>query len=183
MGPPSISKKVLWDTDFNKLDFEKYSLYIMEKVFNYGNWNDQVEIMRHYGLPRIRKEIINAGYLRKPVLSFLCVISYLQKSDFHAIKECSWTRYTGTTNRNLWVNLLLKFAIGEETNLVLRLGKGFYSICHNIFEKEFGCIWFQRHLFKEQVTNKKAAHVNFHKTNGNGKTKFWTIYFFINPAK
>lgn len=82
MNTPAISKKAFWDIDFLDLDFEKSSLYIMEKVFNYGGWNDQVEIMRYYGLPRIRKEIVNAGYLRKPVLSFLCTILHLQKTDF-----------------------------------------------------------------------------------------------------
>lgn len=33
-----------------------------------------VAIMKFYGLPRIRKEVIHAAYLRKPVLNFLCVI-------------------------------------------------------------------------------------------------------------
>jgi len=38
-------------------------LYVMEKIFNYGTWADQVAIMKFYGLNRIRKEIVNAGYL------------------------------------------------------------------------------------------------------------------------
>lgn len=54
----------------------------MEKIFNYGDWNDQVAIMRFYGLVRIRKEITSARYLRKPVLSFLCTILDLEKTDF-----------------------------------------------------------------------------------------------------
>lgn len=87
MNIPAISKKAFWDIDFSELDFERSSLYIMEKIFNYGSWNDQVEIMRYYGLPRIRKEIVNAGYLRKPVLSFLCTILQLQKTDFTCYKR------------------------------------------------------------------------------------------------
>ncbi|MES1223834.1 MAG: hypothetical protein ABUT20_50530 [Bacteroidota bacterium] len=82
MSNPIISKKAFWDTSFDKLDFERSSLYIMEKVFNYGDWNDQVAIMKYYSLPRIRQEIVNAAYLRKPVLSFLCTIPQLQKTDF-----------------------------------------------------------------------------------------------------
>lgn len=82
MIQPSISKKAFWDIAFNELDFEKSSLYVMEKVFNYGSWDDQVEVMKFYGLPRIRKEIVKAGYLRKTVLSFLCTILHLQKTDF-----------------------------------------------------------------------------------------------------
>lgn len=87
MNIPAISKKAFWDITFTELDFEKSSLFIMEKVFNYGTWNDQVEIMRYYGIPHIRKEIINAGYLRKTVLSFLCVILHLQKTDFACDKK------------------------------------------------------------------------------------------------
>lgn len=82
MNSPSISKKAFWDVAFEDLDFEKSSVYVMEKVFNYGTWTDQVEIMRYYGLPRIRKEIVKASFLRKPVLSFLCVILHLNKTDF-----------------------------------------------------------------------------------------------------
>ncbi len=82
MSKPSISKKVFWDIPFNELDFEKSSLFVMEKVFNYGTWNDQVAIMKYYSLSRIRKEIVQPAYLRKPVLSFLCTILNLQKTDF-----------------------------------------------------------------------------------------------------
>lgn len=87
MEPPSLSKKAFWDVSFEDLDFEKSSLYIMEKVFNYGTWNDQVEIMRYYGLPRIRKEIIGASFLGKTVLSFLCIILHLAKTDFACYKR------------------------------------------------------------------------------------------------
>ena len=82
MLKPSISKKAFWDIFFEELDFEKSSLFIMERIFNYGSWNDQVGIMKYYSLPRIRREIVMSAYLRKPVLSFLCTILQLQKTDF-----------------------------------------------------------------------------------------------------
>lgn len=82
MQKPDISHKAFWDVRFSEIDFEEKSMHVMEKVFNYGTWKDQVEIMKFYGLQRIRKEIVNAGYLRKPVLSFLCAILHLQKKDF-----------------------------------------------------------------------------------------------------
>ena len=82
MLTPSISKKAFWDISFDKLDFEKSSLFVMQKVFNYGNWDDQIGVLRYYGKDRIKKEIIKASYLRQPVLSFLCTILQLQKTDF-----------------------------------------------------------------------------------------------------
>lgn len=82
MQKPEISEKAFWDVRFAEIDFVKNSLQVMEKVFNYGTWNDQVAIMQFYGLNRIGEEIVKAGYLRKPVLSFLCTILHLQKTDF-----------------------------------------------------------------------------------------------------
>ena len=87
MQQPSISKKAFWDVRFDDIDFEKHSLYVIGKVFNYGTWNDQLAIMKFYGLPRIKKEIIHAAYLRKPVISFLCTILHLQKNDFECYKK------------------------------------------------------------------------------------------------
>ena len=89
MQKPDISQKAFWDIRFSEIDFEKNALYVMEKVFNYGTWKDQVAIMKFYGLQRIRKEIINAGYLRKPVISFLCAILQLQKKDFRCYNKPS----------------------------------------------------------------------------------------------
>jgi len=82
MQKPEISKKAFWDVRFSDIDFEKNSLYVMEKIFNYGNWTDQVSIMKFYGLDRIRKEIINASYLRKPVISFLSALLQISKTEF-----------------------------------------------------------------------------------------------------
>ncbi|HSV12279.1 MAG TPA: hypothetical protein VLI68_15985 [Hanamia sp.] len=61
MQTPDISHKAFWDVRFSDIDFEKHSLYVTEKIFNYGTWKDQVAIMKFYGLQQIRKEIVNAG--------------------------------------------------------------------------------------------------------------------------
>lgn len=87
MQKPAISQKAFWDVRFNDIDFEKNALYVMEKVFNYGTWKDQVAIMQFYSLQRIKKEIVHAGYLRMPVISFLCVILQLQKNDFECYNK------------------------------------------------------------------------------------------------
>lgn len=82
MQKPQISQKAFWDVRFSEIDYEQHSLHVMEKVFNYGTWNDQVAVMKFYGLNRIKKEITNAGYLRKSVISFLSAILTLQKTEF-----------------------------------------------------------------------------------------------------
>ena len=79
---PNLSKTAFWDVNFEQLDYEKNAVFIMEKVFNYGLWNDQLAIIRYYGEERIRKEIVKGAYFKKKVLRFLCVIFDLQSTDF-----------------------------------------------------------------------------------------------------
>lgn len=87
MERPEISKKAFWDVRYSEIDFEKNSRQVIEKVFNYGSWDDQVAVMKFYGLKKIKKEIVNASYLRQPVLAFLCTILDLQKVDFECYKK------------------------------------------------------------------------------------------------
>lgn len=79
---PNVSNTAFWDVDFNQLDAERNAVFIMEKVFNYGLWNDQVAIMKYYGEERIKKEIIKGAYFKKKVLPFLCNIFDLKLTDF-----------------------------------------------------------------------------------------------------
>jgi hypothetical protein len=44
---PDISKRVCWDVDFTSLDFEKDRLFIIDKVMNYGLWDDFVAVMKY----------------------------------------------------------------------------------------------------------------------------------------
>jgi hypothetical protein len=83
----SISPKAFWDIAFEALDFEKYSLYVMEKVFNYGSWQDQIAVLKYYGTERVKNEIIHAKYLRKPALSYLCAVLDLQQENFTCYKR------------------------------------------------------------------------------------------------
>ena len=79
---PNISKIAFWDVNFDNIDFEGNSVFVMDKVFNYGIWSDIIEILRFYGIERIRKEIVQAPYFKNTTLSFLCVILNLTEQDF-----------------------------------------------------------------------------------------------------
>ena len=79
---PDLSRTAFWDVDFNSLDFEKNAVFIIEKVFNYGLWDDQLAVIKYYGWERIRNEIVKGAYYKKKVLNFLCVIFHLQPTDF-----------------------------------------------------------------------------------------------------
>lgn len=84
---PNLSNTAFWDVDKAAIDFEVDSLFVMEKVMNYGLWNDIVEMLRFYGLERVRREIVQGSYYKKTALSFLCLILDLEESDFTAYQR------------------------------------------------------------------------------------------------
>lgn len=84
---PNVSKRVFWDIDFSSLDYQKDRFYIIERVMNYGLWNDFVEIVRFYGKNIIKQEIVQSAYLKKDVLNFLCLYLNLKPSQFKCYKR------------------------------------------------------------------------------------------------
>ena len=87
IAKPHVSKRVFWDIDFDSLDYQKDRFYIIERVMNYGLWNNFVEIVQFYGKNIIREEIVQSAYLKKDVLNFLCFYLYLKPSQFKCYKR------------------------------------------------------------------------------------------------
>ncbi len=79
---PNISKRVFWDVDFDSLDYEKDKLFIIDKVMNYGLWDDFLAVLRYYGKEIIKKEIVKSPYLKKDILNFLCFYLDLKPQQF-----------------------------------------------------------------------------------------------------
>jgi hypothetical protein len=79
---PNLSKTAFWDIDFEQLDAERNAVFIMEKVFNYGLWDDYIAIIKYYGEEKIKKEVVKGAYFKKKVLNFLCKIFNLNPADF-----------------------------------------------------------------------------------------------------
>ena len=84
---PNISATAFWDVDFEKIDFEKSSVFVMDKVFNYGVFSDQLAIIRFYGIERIKKDVVKIAYFRKPVFAFISNFFELDKSLFTAYQR------------------------------------------------------------------------------------------------
>lgn len=83
----NLTKTAFWDVDFEAIDFDKHSVYVIEKVFNYGLLQDQKAILAYYGRERVISDVLKAAYLEKKVLNFLCVIFNLQPEQFKCYKR------------------------------------------------------------------------------------------------
>lgn len=47
---PNIRKSLFWDSDFNKIDWEKYKKAVITRVWERGNQSEKEEIARFYGI-------------------------------------------------------------------------------------------------------------------------------------
>ena len=50
-----IGKALFWDTDFDKIDWEKKYKAIIKRVFERGDDNEKKEIMRFYGKDKVKE--------------------------------------------------------------------------------------------------------------------------------
>ncbi|MBI2967285.1 MAG: hypothetical protein HYY40_05665 [Bacteroidetes bacterium] len=78
---PQISKKAFWDTEFEKLDYEKNAEAIIEAVFNYGTLDDVLEVMVCYGDDVVKQTLVNAYYLDGGARNLAHVFFNLKPTD------------------------------------------------------------------------------------------------------
>ena len=81
---PYDNKRIFWDVDPEKLDFEKRASFIIERVFERGDVEDIRMCRRFYGDEKIGIVLLNAKYLPlrkiylasaildKPLTAFRC---------------------------------------------------------------------------------------------------------------
>ncbi len=84
---PNLTRTAFWEVDWYTLDFQADSLLVMNKVFSCGSWTDMLEVLRFYGIDRVRCEVVQAAYFKRTALSFLCLILDLHESDFTAYQH------------------------------------------------------------------------------------------------
>jgi hypothetical protein len=77
MPKPALDKKIFWDTDIKKLDYEKHGDSIIVRVLERGSMNDWNEIKRYYGHDRIREAAVKARWLSKTTMSFISSLYHI----------------------------------------------------------------------------------------------------------
>jgi hypothetical protein len=85
---PIFNKSIFWDIEFSALDFEKYSDWVIVRVFERGDVEDIRQCRRYYGDEKITYALLNAKHIisnrihlaaaviNQPIQNFRC---YTQK--------------------------------------------------------------------------------------------------------
>ncbi len=67
----NLPPQLFWDTDYEKIDWDKKSEYVISRVLDRGSLKDWFEIKRYYGIEKIVDVVKNARYLSKKTVYFM----------------------------------------------------------------------------------------------------------------
>jgi hypothetical protein len=80
--PMELSRVLFWDTDYDKIDWDKKARYVIERVVTRGNWSDWRSVCAYYSLDRIRTEMLQSRDLDKKNLNFLSKLFEIPQEQF-----------------------------------------------------------------------------------------------------
>jgi hypothetical protein len=83
---PIFEKRIFWDVDFERIDYDTKSNFVIERVFERGDVEDIRQCRRYYGDKKVTSVLLNARFLPehrmylasavidKPLNEFRCYI-------------------------------------------------------------------------------------------------------------
>lgn len=84
---PNLSRRAFWDIDLNELNFDQYSEFAIVRVFERGSEDDKKEILKYYGLPKVRNTLTKAKSLQALGKEWAKKLLHLSDSDFTCYTE------------------------------------------------------------------------------------------------
>lgn len=81
---PVFDKRIFWDVDFSRLDYDAKAAFVIERVFERGDVEDIRQCRRYYGDEKIAEILVRAKWLpleriylasaviNRPVTDFRC---------------------------------------------------------------------------------------------------------------
>lgn len=82
-----LSRVLFWDTDYDKIDWDKKARYVIERVATLGTLSDWHAIREYYGMERIKAELLESRELDPKTLSFLSCIFDIPQEQFRCYSQ------------------------------------------------------------------------------------------------
>jgi len=71
---PVLARRIFWDVDFDKLDYDGKSGFIIERVFERGDVEDIRQCRRYYGDEKVVEALLSAKFLSLGTWHFVSAI-------------------------------------------------------------------------------------------------------------
>jgi hypothetical protein len=71
---PIFNARIFWDVDFEKIDYDTHSGFVIERVFERGDVDDIRQCRRYYGDEKVSQVLLNAKFLPEHTLYFASAV-------------------------------------------------------------------------------------------------------------
>jgi hypothetical protein len=86
INKPIFNKRIFWDVNFEALDYDKKSSFVIERVFERGDVDDIRQCRRYYGDERVAQALLNAKYLPLATVYLAAAVIDRPITDFRCYK-------------------------------------------------------------------------------------------------
>ncbi len=83
----NLSAHLFWDVNPDILNFEKNKKLIIQRVLNYGLFNDWQIIVKQYGISEIAKTAVSLRELDKKSAAFISLLSKIPQDQFQCFSS------------------------------------------------------------------------------------------------
>jgi hypothetical protein len=79
---PQFSAYLFWDSDLERIDFDRDASYVIRRVFDIGRLEDVAEAMWFYPESVLIEKLLQANYLPENAIYLASALFGLDKKDF-----------------------------------------------------------------------------------------------------
>ncbi len=83
---PIFEKRIFWDVDFEKIDYDAKANFVIERVFERGDVEDIRQCRRYYGDEKVTEALLKAKYLPLHTTYFVSAIFNIPIDNFRCYK-------------------------------------------------------------------------------------------------
>ena len=82
----NLRKSLFWDTNYDKIDWEKNAPYVVDRVMHYGVWEEFKEMLKYYGREKVIEIVKNLRYMDRRVMTFCHVYFQIPLEEIRCYK-------------------------------------------------------------------------------------------------
>ncbi len=79
---PVFNRRIFWDVDFEKIDYDAKAAFVIERVFERGDVQDIRNCRRYYGDEKVAEALVNARLLSEITMYLASAILDRPLKDF-----------------------------------------------------------------------------------------------------
>ncbi len=83
---PVLHRRIFWDVDFDKLDYDLRAKFVIERVFERGDVEDIRNCRRYYGDEKVAEALLNAKFLPETRMYLASAVIDRPLTDFRCYK-------------------------------------------------------------------------------------------------